>query len=106
MAIGRTFAEALQKGIRSLESGRFGLNADEDEARFDGGLEGVRTPTPDRLFHVEAALRAGHSVADVYEASGIDPWFCDRIVEIIEMRRQIESGEADLREAKRAGFSN
>jgi carbamoyl-phosphate synthase large subunit len=106
MAIGRTFTEAFQKGIRSLESGRAGLNADRHEKDFTGELANVATPTPDRLFHVEAALRAGHSVAEVYDASGIDPWFLDRIVEIIEMRRKIETGSADLYDAKRLGFSN
>jgi carbamoyl-phosphate synthase large subunit len=105
MAIGRTFPEALQKGIRSLESGRFGLNADHGERAFTGDLDNVRTPTPDRLFHVEASLRAGHTVQEVHDASGIDPWFLDRMVEIIEMRRKIEAGAFDLRDAKRLGFS-
>src|SRR5438132_1600658 len=77
MAIGRNFAEALQKGIRSLESGRAGLNADPAEATAPSD---IAVPTPDRIFGVEAALRDGVSVEDVAAQTGIDPWFCDRIV--------------------------
>jgi carbamoyl-phosphate synthase large subunit len=110
MAIGRTFGEALQKGIRSLEQGRSGLNADHGEQALpsdaDELLEGTRRPTPDRIFYVEAAIRAGASVEQVAEASGIDPWFCDRIVEIIETRAGIESGATTMEDAKRAGFSD
>jgi carbamoyl-phosphate synthase large subunit len=110
MAIGRTFGEALQKGIRSLESGRSGLNGDPDEKDLSDDpavlLEQLGTPTPDRIFQVEAALRAGASVEQVFEASAIDPWFCDRMVEITEMRRKIEAGAATMLEAKRLGFSD
>ncbi len=103
MAIGRTFHEALQKGIRSLESGRAGLNADPAESKSPTD---IATPSPDRLFGVEAALRGGASVQDVAETTGIDPWFLDRIVEIIEMRRKIEDGTADELGARRLGFSD
>jgi carbamoyl-phosphate synthase large subunit len=110
MAIGRTFGEALQKGIRSLEAGRSGLNADSAERGNSGDLDEllaqVAIPTPDRIFQVEAALRAGAGVRRVYEASGIDPWFLDRIVEISEMREKIASGAATLWDAKRLGFSD
>jgi len=110
MAIGRTFPEALQKGIRSLEQDRAGLNADAAEAGLgadvDTLLEQVKVPTPGRIFQVEAALRAGASVTQVSEASGIDPWFCDRIVEIVEMRLRISTGDAQMQDAKRLGFSD
>ena len=110
IAIGRTLPEALQKGFRSLETGRFGLNADPDEQAFHGTaaelLAVAAVPTSERLFAVEAALRAGATVQDVYEATGIDPWFLDRIVEIVEMRRKIEAGAATVDEAKRLGFSD
>ncbi len=110
MAIGRSFPEAFQKGIRSLESGRAGLNADpaENELPTDRAelVDMTRTATPDRLFAVEGALRAGASVQEVYEASGIDPWFLDRIVQITTMRREIEAGTATILEAKRLGFSD
>jgi carbamoyl-phosphate synthase large subunit len=126
MAIGRTFQEALQKGVRSLETGRAGLNADPDERDLPDDpaalLELASVPTEGRIFAVEAALRAGVSVEELYRASGIDPWFCDRIVEIVEMRRKIEAGgsggvasaaseppgltSATMWEAKRFGFSD
>ena len=110
MAIGRTFGEALQKGIRSLEQGRFGLNADPGESALpeavDELVEGTRLPTPDRIFYVEAALRAGASVERVADASAIDPWFCDRIEEIVEARAGIEAGRIGIQDAKRAGFSD
>jgi carbamoyl-phosphate synthase large subunit len=111
MAIGRTFPEALQKGIRSLEAGRSGLNADPAESALSGAdtaqlLEMVRTPSDERIFAVEAALRSGVEVSEVAEISGIDPWFLDRIVEIIEMREKIAAGAATISEAKRLGFSD
>jgi carbamoyl-phosphate synthase large subunit len=103
MAIGRNFQEALQKGIRSLESGRAGLNADAAESTAPTD---IAVPTPDRLFGVEAALRGGESVEAVSGATGIDPWFLDRIVEITEMRRKIEAGAASEIDARRLGFSD
>ncbi len=110
MAFGRNFAEALQKGIRSLETGRAGLNADPDERHLPAGLDELlalaSVPTAERIFSVEAALRAGASVEQVFEASAIDPWFLDRIVEIVEMRRKIEAGASDSLDAKRLGFSD
>ena len=103
MAIGRTFAEALQKGIRSLESGRAGLNADAAESKSPTD---ITVPSPDRIFGIETALRDGARVPEVAETTGVDPWFLDRIVEIIEMRRKIESGAADELDARRLGFSD
>ncbi len=110
MAIGRTFPEALQKGLRSLEQGRSGLNADPAERTLpddpDALLQAARYPTGERIFQVEAALRHGVSVEDVARQTGIDAWFCDRIVEIVEMRRAIEDGSATMAQAKRLGFSD
>ncbi len=110
MAIGRTFPEALQKGIRSLEAGRSGLNGDLAEKSLPTDtaelMEMVKTPSDERIYAVEAALRNGVSVEDVYETSGIDPWFLDRIVEIIEMRDKIAAGAATTSESKRLGFSD
>jgi carbamoyl-phosphate synthase large subunit len=110
MAIGRTFAEALQKGIRSLETGRAGLNADPDESALpaDAGalLEAMRTPNAERLFQIEAAIRAGATLDAIASATGIDPWFIQRMEEIVDVRGHIESGTAPLHEAKRAGFSD
>ena len=117
MAIGRTFAESLQKGLRSLEHGRSGLNCDAGEALYDDldDDELVRRAaiaTPDRPFHLEAALRRGISVERVSAATRVDPWFLDQISAIVEERRRLaETGFAamrrrDWRRAKRLGFSD
>ncbi|MCA1830442.1 MAG: carbamoyl-phosphate synthase large subunit, partial [Actinobacteria bacterium] len=108
MGIGRTFKESLQKAIRSLEQDRTGLNGDGKDpgGTKDDLMARLQRPTPERLFQVEAALRAGATVAEVADASGIDPWFLSQITEISRMRSQIEAGTFDLREAKRMGFSD
>ena len=122
MAIGRTFKEAFQKGFRGLEIGRAGwmvgdgplddrLSAD-DRATL---LSAIRRPTPERLFQVKRALVAGVSVADLHDASGIDPWFLHQFAELVELEeawiRHRPGGDdvADrqlLRRMKRAGFSD
>ena len=112
MAIGRTFKEALQKGIRSLEQDRKGLNGDGKDPA--GGVEElldrIARPTPDRIFLLEAALRAGATVDQVSRATGVDPWFCSQIAEITRARTEISlaAGLAPdaLRRAKRLGFSD
>jgi carbamoyl-phosphate synthase large subunit len=124
MAIGRTFCESVQKAMRSLEQGRHGLNADPAEAALDALgdaalLERMATPTPDRLFEVEAALRRGIGQVEVARATGIDPWFLGQIGRIVDGRRLVEErvaghGEAALgslsarewRRLKRLGFSD
>ena len=84
MAIGRTFPESIQKAFRSLESGRLGLNCDPAEKKFDDIatdelLRRAAFGTPDRTPQLEALLRRGVSVDDVYAATKIDPWFLDQI---------------------------
>jgi len=113
MGVGRTFKESLQKALRSLEQDRFGLNGDGKDPAGTAAdlLERVPRPSPDRIFLVEAAIRAGATVEAVSEATGIDPWFCAQIAEISQMRRAIEDAGASLssgllREAKRMGFSD
>jgi carbamoyl-phosphate synthase large subunit len=124
MAIGRTFPEALQKALRSLENGRAGLNADPAEAMFssleDDRLERmVAIPTPERIFAVGEALRRGWSVERVAGLSSIDPWFVDQMAETVEIRRELEEARPTLgagglhedasdllRTAKRHGFSD
>jgi carbamoyl-phosphate synthase large subunit len=94
MAIGRTFPESLQKAVRSLETGRFGLNCDPNERELDSYsddelVQASAVPTPERLFQVEAALRRFVSVERVHEVTGIDPWFCDQILQIVEERDRL-----------------
>ena len=117
MAIGRTFAESLQKGLRSLEHGRLGLNCDPgertlDELDDDELVRRAAIATPDRPFHLEAALRRGISVERLYDVTRVDPWFLDQILQIIEERAHLtQVGFAamtrrDWRRAKRLGFSD
>jgi carbamoyl-phosphate synthase large subunit len=113
MAIGRNFAEALQKGLRSLETGLSGL--DEVEAPGDGTHDAFRaalsTPRPDRLLIAAQALRAGLSVADIHATSKFDPWFLEQMAEIVAAERRIVSeglpeDAIGLRAVKALGFSD
>ena len=115
MAIGRTFPEALQKALRSLETGRYGLNADPGERvlRRMSDQELVASagvPTSGRIFQVGEALRRGRSIEELARATGIDPWFLDQMSEVCEVRAELEQAaepEAGLvRQAKRMGFSD
>src|SRR5246127_5486131 len=91
MAIGRSFAEALQKGLRSMETGLSGL--DPIEPPGDGGPDAFRaalsSPTPDRLLMVGQALRAGLSVDDIHATTKFDPWFLRELERIIDAERSI-----------------
>ena len=117
MAIGRTFTESLQKALRSLETGRLGLNADPAELAYerietDELVRNAATPTPDRMFQLEAALRRGVSVERLHEATGIDPWFLDQLLQIVEARADLvertpaELDRAEWRRIKRLGFGD
>src|SRR5487761_2570028 len=96
MAIGRTFPESLQKALRGLEQGRLGLNCDPAEAVLDDVpiaalLERAARPTPQRVFHLEAALRRGITVDALADTTGVDRWFLDELGLIVEARRQLEA---------------
>ena len=117
MAIGRTFTESLQKGFRSLENGRLGLNSDPAEKSFDemsneSLCEAAKVATPDRLFQVEALFRRGLSLEEVNFATSIDPWFLDQILSITEERSNLETKDFNTLEkrewkrAKQLGFSD
>jgi carbamoyl-phosphate synthase large subunit len=118
MAIGRTFTESLQKGLRSLEQGRFGLNADPGEEKFaglsdDDLLASIAIPTPERLFQVGDLLRRGVSVDRIHDACRIDPWFLDQMLMIIEERHALAAAGAPSamtprtwKRAKQLGFSD
>ena len=128
MAIGRTFKESLQKALRSLETDSYGfeskLFAVPGEYRrtltqqeLDGLRDKLRIPNCDRLWHLADALRAGFSIDEIHQLSGIDPWFLCNIEQIVDMERvliarkdQLAAGDRAfvdmLREAKQYGFSD
>src|SRR5689334_9931578 len=117
MAIGRTFKEAFQKGLRALETGRPGWATaarPQDDRLPDDTVEALRgalrQPTPERIFQVKRALEAGMSVQDVYELTGIDPWFLGQMQELIDAERRYATARSAsvelLREMKRMGFSD
>ncbi|GBD84073.1 carbamoyl-phosphate synthase large chain [bacterium BMS3Abin02] len=114
MAIGRTFPEALQKALRSLETGHAGLNADPAETHLlatetQALLDCLAVPSPGQLFVVAELLRRGVGVDELAHLTSIDPWFIDEIAGIVELRLELETAEvtpALAREAKRAGFSD
>ena len=109
MAIGRTFKEALQKGLRSLETGKqlSAMTVDEDLL-----VQKLVTPNPSRLNYIRHAIRSGRSVAEVAQMTAIDPWFLQQLREIETIRTRMTqrnpqsvSGE-EFREAKRTGLSD
>jgi carbamoyl-phosphate synthase large subunit len=112
MAIGRTFKEALQKAIRSLETGRFGfgqeLPADIQE-RKSLIKSKLILPNSLRLFYIGAALEEGMSVDEVYSLTKVDPWFLHQIKDILDAQEELTSAEPSvelLRAAKQMGFSD
>ncbi|GAA4413942.1 carbamoyl-phosphate synthase large subunit [Actinokineospora soli] len=112
MSLGRNFAEALGKALRSMETKAVGFwtTPDPDTMTQESVLDALRTGHDGRLYTVERALRMGASVADVHDASGIDPWFIDQIAMLVELRGEIETApvldEELLRRAKHHGLSD
>jgi carbamoyl-phosphate synthase large subunit len=112
MAIGRSFTEALGKALRSMETPAAGFWTVPDPAGSDvaATLAALRNPHDGRLYTVERALRLGATVAQVHEASGIDAWFVDQILSLVELRGEIagaaELGAELMRRAKGAGLSD
>ncbi|WP_135467070.1 carbamoyl-phosphate synthase large subunit [Crenalkalicoccus roseus] len=113
MAIGRSFAEALQKGLRSLETGLSGL--DEIPAPGDGSAEAfhaaLATPQPDRVLMAAQAMRAGVSLEEIHEACRFDPWFLREIRRIVRAEQEVKAqglpqSAAALRRLKALGFSD
>ncbi len=117
MAIGRTFKEALQKGLRALETGRPGWSVGQflsDDRLSDDSLESLRgalrQPTPERIFQIKRALEAGFTVREINELTRVDPWFLAQMRELVEaeneFRHLAEVGGGDMRRMKRMGFGD
>ncbi len=112
MAIGRTFAEALGKAVRSLEIGRDGLDDGRGALPPDELRRKLEEPTAERLFHLRRAFRAGLDVDAVAALTRIDPWFLDGVRRMVEAEDAFEGLELDaipretLRAAKRLGLSD
>ncbi len=112
MAVGRCFEESLQKSIRMLEIGNDGLVANRDNGKvYDiEEIENKLQNTDDGiLYYVAAALRQGMSVEQIYKLSVIDPWFIEKIRNIVEMEKSLKDSKFTtklLRDSKKLGFSD
>ncbi|MGQ9627614.1 MAG: carbamoyl-phosphate synthase large subunit [Anaerolineae bacterium] len=114
MAIGRTFTEALQKGLRSLEAGYFGLSTEgvSDLTDMERLRERLATPNPQRIFYMYYALQAGMSASAVAALMKVDMWFVSQIEKLVKIESRLRAYKLEtvpqdlLREAKRAGFSD
>jgi len=107
MAIGRTFKEALLKGVRSLEKGRKPETVDPDKLRRN-----LQIPVPERLDYLLYALMQGMTIGELHDLTRIDPWFLNQLSEIVDLQKRVsgyrfEQFPADLfRDCKRAGLSD
>ncbi len=109
MAIGRTFKEALMKGVRALDTGKR-IGGEKIEPKIL--TQRLVTPHPERLSYLRYAIRQGHTVKQLAKMTGIDPWFLYQLKEINDMQLEVEKHPLEsvptevLREAKRMGFSD
>ncbi|MCJ2118628.1 carbamoyl-phosphate synthase large subunit [Methylobacterium sp. J-001] len=116
MAIGRCFAESLQKALRSLETGLTGLDEIEIEGLGRGDdhnaiKAALGVPTPDRLLKIAQALRLGVSHAEVHASCKVDPWFLEQIQAIVDLENRVKAHglpgtTGAFRQLKAAGFSD
>ncbi len=114
MAIGRTFQESFQKALRSLEIGRFGWGCDRDESlpSIEQVRSQLRTPTPDRIFSIRHAMQLKVSLEDIYDLTGVDPWFLDKMQELLLTESFLKTQQLTnlntytLWDVKRKGFSD
>ncbi|PZR71145.1 MAG: carbamoyl phosphate synthase large subunit [Chthoniobacterales bacterium] len=106
MAIGRTFKEALQKALRSLEIKRFGLCGDGNEKRVDPETLRLKlaVPNAERIFHLAQAFQDGMSMDEIFELTKIDRWFLHNVRQIVEEAQELRN--KDFRRLKKLGFSD
>ncbi len=109
MAIGRTFREALWKGVRSLETGKTLSSEAIDPTRLD---EHLKLPTPARLAYLRLAILQGYSIDKIHELTGIDPWFLGNFQRVVKLEQELQGQSLEavspekLKEAKAAGLSD
>ena len=109
MAIGRTFKEALMKGVRSLETGRKSPTPPQEASEL---LPRLATPHPERLWDIFFAFELGMSIEQITEITRVDPWFLNQVQQIVEMQGELKRFTLQtvpapvLREAKRFGFAD
>ena len=120
MAIGRTFKEAFQKALRGLEVGSFGFGCDgkdlwgtPTQPSIDDIRARVARPDPDRVWFLRYAILAGLGVEELHTLTGIDRWFLDQLLQIVELEQRVRDAgslkgidDTTLRQAKQAGFSD
>src|SRR5471032_3025161 len=120
MAIGRTFKESLQKALRGLETGRFGLGCDQkdrwgtpNQPSEEEVIKSLATPNVDRIWHVRYAYKLGMTTEEIHARTNIDPWFLNNIREIIAVEDKLRAcasletaSDELLWEAKQHGFSD
>jgi carbamoyl-phosphate synthase large subunit len=110
MAIGRTFKEALQKAVRSLEQDRSGLGLDQSPPDLETLRDRLRVPTADRLLYLAEAMRRGLGREEIAGLTGIDPWFLAQMEELVAFEEAFRGApdlsRGTLRQAKRLGFSD
>ena len=112
MALGRSFEEVLQKGLRMLQVGLHGIVANEDvKIKSSKIRHDIAKPTPKRILVIAQALKNGMSVEEISELSGIDKWFLDKIKNIVNTEKQVKKAGSKLDEelmldAKKKGFSD
>jgi len=107
MSIGRNFKEALQKGIRSTETQRYGFGADgkviPKEAQKDMNIvkQKIKIPNDQRLFYIHYGLKNGLTVDEIYKLSKIDRWFIDNMKQLVEMEEKIRNQKPETRNQKK-----
>ncbi|HIK40318.1 carbamoyl-phosphate synthase large subunit [Thermoleptolyngbya sp. M55_K2018_002] len=114
MAIGRTFQESFQKALRSLETGRAGWGCDKTEKlpSLEQIRAGLRTPNPERVFTLRHAMLMGMTVEEIYELTAIDPWFLDKLAELLETEKflkrtpLLQITQPQMLAIKQQGFSD
>ncbi len=120
MAIGRTFKESFQKALRGLEVGSFGFGCDgkdlwgtDEQPSLDEVQAKLSTPNDQRVWYLRYAIKYGMTIEEIFELTGIDPWFLDNLFQLVEMEEELRGfdriedvSDALFRQAKQYGYSD